>query len=436
MSSYVKNILLTLNRQFLSLIVGTLTSIIIARYLGIEDRGIYALIVLLPMTIFTLSNFGINSSVVYYTGKKTHSIEEMIQSLKLLTIVTIIISITIGLFVIILYKEMFFKEVATSYLFVGLLFLPSLIYNSFFQSIFIGHEDFKTFNFILLLQPVIFLVLLIINLVLDYNIKGVLASELIAQYSTFILTYIYIKKEYGTHHGRPSKSLMLLKLKYGLKSHLTNILAFLDYRLDLFMVTYYLDLKAVGAYVIAVNIAEKLWMVSTSVSSVMFARIANMVDNNEKNLITIYSAKVVFIISLIIGITLYFLAEKLIVLLFGQEYSASVLPFLYLLPGIVLGAVSRVYANYIGGQGKPEYNLYVVIILVIENFILNMILIPKFGLAGAAMATSIAYATNFIFKILVFKWMSKVTLVEILLPTPYEINIVKTYIKQRKKNAK
>lgn len=431
MSNYIKNIISTFNRQLLSLILGIFTAAIIARYLGVENRGVYALILLLPTTIFTFLNLGINSAIVYFIGKKNNNIKDIIQSIKLISIVLITISTIIGFIIILFYKNIFFKDVNEIYLFLALFFIPSLIYTNFLQAIFIGYENFKTINYILILHPIIFLFLLTLNLFFDFKLEGVLIAELLTHYIILFITHYYIKKLYHKNKGNASKELIYSKLKYGFKNHIANMISFFEYRLDLFMVTYYLDLKSVGAYVIAVNIAEKIWMVASSVSSVMFARIANLTDKKEKASITIYSAKVVFIVSSIIGIVLYFVSGKLIILLFGQEYNMSILPFLYLLPGIVFWSVVKVYASYIAGEGKPEYNIYVSVISVILNFIFNIILIPEYGLSGAAIATSIAYITNFILRLLVFQRMSKVSLFNIILPTRKELNILLTYIKNK-----
>jgi len=431
MSSYIKNIILTFNRQVLSLILGIFTSAIIARYLGIENRGIYALIILLPTTLFTFLNLGINSSIIYFIGKKNNNIKEIIKSTNFISIILITISIMIGFIIITLYKDVFFMGVDKIYLFISLLFLPSLIYTSFLQAIFIGYENFKTVNYILLLQPIIFLFLLVLNLLFDYKLNGVLMSELLTQYIILLITYFYVRKLYNKGEGKLLKSLIYSKIKYGIKNHIANMITFFEYRLDLIMVSYYLDLKSVGAYVIAINIAEKLWMVASSVAGVMFARIVNLENKKEKIFITILSAKIVFFVSLVIGIILFFIADKLIILLFGSEYCLSILPFLYLLPGIVFWSAVKVYASYIAGEGKPEYNIYVSIISVILNFILNFILIPLYGLAGAAIATSITYIINFILRIFVFQRMSKISLFQIILPRKEEWNSILIYIKKK-----
>ena len=70
----------------------------------------------------------------------------------------------------------------------------------------------------------------------------------------------------------------------------------------------------------------------------------------------------------------------------------SALPILlWLLPGIIAGAGERIYSNCIAAAGKPEWNMHVSFLVVLLNIIFNIVLIPKYGLLGAAWATSAVY---------------------------------------------
>jgi Na+-driven multidrug efflux pump len=67
-----------------------------------------------------------------------------------------------------------------------------------------------------------------------------------------------------------------------------------------------------------------------------------------------------------------------------------------------MGAGSRILANAIAAKGSPQINMYTSAFVMILNIILNIILIPKYGLLGAAVATSIAYSINTILRVWLF----------------------------------
>jgi len=101
--------------------------------------------------------------------------------------------------------------------------------------------------------------------------------------------------------------------------------------------------------------------------------------------------------------TLAVLLSFLLAPVFGAEYQASFEPFLWLLPGVIAGAGARVLSNAIAASGHPEWNFYVSLIVVGTNILGNFILIPVFGLLGAAVATSIAYTLNAIIKLILVR---------------------------------
>lgn len=88
---------------------------------------------------------------------------------------------------------------------------------------------------------------------------------------------------------------------------------------------------------------------------------------------------------------------------FGEEYAAALPAFLWLLPGIIAGAGARIYSNCIAAAGKPEWNMYSSIGVVTINIVGNILLVPEYGVLGAAWATSVAYCVNAIIKFFMVK---------------------------------
>ena len=145
---------------------------------------------------------------------------------------------------------------------------------------------------------------------------------------------------------------------FGLKGHISNVLSFINYRIDIFIIAFFLDDIAVGLYSVAVLISERIWLVSQSVSSVLFARIANLSDDVERNKFTSLASRNTLLITFIGGLILALVSHWFINLFFGESYSQSVIPFLYLIPGVVIFSMSKVLANDFIGRGYPEINTF------------------------------------------------------------------------------
>jgi O-antigen/teichoic acid export membrane protein len=104
-----------------------------------------------------------------------------------------------------------------------------------------------------------------------------------------------------------------------------------------------------------------------------------------------------------------------IVLLYSEEFAQSALALRLLLPGIVAMSVSKILANDISGRGHPGINSYQSAVTFAVNVILNLFLIPRFGVSGVAVASSISYSLLAILKIITYFRMTNVSLRKILL---------------------
>jgi len=129
-------------------------------------------------------------------------------------------------------------------------------------------------------------------------------------------------------------------------------------------------------------------------------------ENQQRDQLTTLVARHVFGFNLLIGFILFLIAEVIIAILYGSEYYESAIALHFLIPGVVLTGMSRVLANDIAGRGKPEINTVHSAIALTFNIILNLLLIPQMGVRGAALASTISYASIAIMKVLAFTQLS------------------------------
>lgn len=113
---------------------------------------------------------------------------------------------------------------------------------------------------------------------------------------------------------------------------------------------------------------------------------------------------------------LFAFSRWLIISFYSNEFLGSVLPLQILLVGTPLIAGWQVLANDIGGRGKPMINTYISGFSIILNVALNIFLIPKWGIAGAALATVISYSVLFSITIFIYAKISQNRIRDIFLP--------------------
>jgi O-antigen/teichoic acid export membrane protein len=96
------------------------------------------------------------------------------------------------------------------------------------------------------------------------------------------------------------------------------------------------------------------------------------------------------------GMALAVVGRTLIVLIYGEAFATAYGPLLALLPGVVLLGGAKVLTNEIAGRGHPHYNSVASALGLGLTIVLDLLLIPRFGVLGAAIASSLAYAAIFV----------------------------------------
>ena len=104
------------------------------------------------------------------------------------------------------------------------------------------------------------------------GVFGAVLSFAMSQFLMLLASFYFLKFYYNLLlPSQVSMNYAKDSLIFGLKGHISNVLSFINYRIDIFIIAYFLDDIAVGIYSVAVLISERIWLVSQSVSSVLFA---------------------------------------------------------------------------------------------------------------------------------------------------------------------
>ena len=271
---------MTFVAQITIFIFGFITHIILARILGPSDRGTYALIILIPSILGLVGTFGIESSNVYYSAKKKYRLGDIISN-------SLISSIGIGLSIILLFWlisttnafQDFLKanNVNPTYLWLVVCTVPIGFLYKFFHAILLGREEIFKYNGVSIFQSIFQLGLIVTFLIiLGYGLFGAVLSYMLTAIGV-VLVILLLVNQLERISFSVNRILLRETIHYGVKGHLGNIFQFLNYRIDMFLVAYFLDVTALGYYVIAVSMAERLWIIPKSMATILFPRISAIV---------------------------------------------------------------------------------------------------------------------------------------------------------------
>lgn len=211
---------------------------------------------------------------------------------------------------------------------------------------------------------------------------------------------------------------------FAVPCYAANVAQFLNYKLDVFVVGFFAGKESVGRYTLAVSLGQLLWLMSSSVATVLLPKIAASTDDGVSIRHTARVTRLSLWATAICGLALGVLATQAIPVLYGEAFRPSVMALLWLLPGIVVFSVANVLAAYIAGVGKPRLNLLVSSVSLIVTITLDVLLIPKLNIVGAAIASTVSYSISALLLIVFFMRETGAPLREILLPTSEDVRML------------
>ena len=435
--TFTKNTLITFITRVLTAIFGILITIVIARTLGAGGQGIYSLAILLPSTLLIFTVFGVNVSSIFYIGKKEYHPKEVLGHNLFFSFFISIFTILLGLVIIFFFSNKIFPGVEKVYLFLALSIIPFNIFFELVSSVLLGMQKIKKYNLFSFSQSFLFLFLIIILILgFRFGIKAAILAQTFSFLFVGIVLFFIAKKETGGLVFKLSKNYCRDAISYGFKNYLGGVLNFLHYRIDMFLINIFLNPIAVGIYYIAVRLAEGIWLISLSAATVLFPKVASETDEKNLKEFTPLVCRNVLFITFLIAILLFISSRWIVLFFYSNEFLDAVLPFQILLIGTLFTSGWRILANDISARGKPMLNNYVIGFSVILNTILNIIYIPKFGIAGAAFTTAISHFTLFLITIFFYAKISHNKIKNIVLPQKTDILFYKNILSLIKKPKK
>jgi O-antigen/teichoic acid export membrane protein len=215
---------------------------------------------------------------------------------------------------------------------------------------------------------------------------------------------------------RPDFAALRADLPFIATIGLTNLIGLLNYRVGLFMVERLLGLSATGVYSIAVVVAELLWFVSGSLTQAVYGRIGTP-DAERAAQTTVRVVQLSVVALAVVAPLLGLLAWAVVPWALGEAYRASLLPLAVLLPGALLfGGASALSAWFTNHAGRPQVPAQVAALSLLLNALGAWLLVPLWGMAGAAAAASLAYTASVLLLAVRFARQAGLPLAQVLLP--------------------
>ena len=412
--------------QATSLTFGVASSVVLARVLGPENRGVVAVALLLPATVHAVVCSGFSAAVIHSIASSRWANGMIVPRALGISAYLAISMLVVGLATL-YFHERIFPGVPLSLLCYGFVLAPLSLLQNGLQGVMVGKRAFHyAMRLRFAVAPLRLLLVVVWVWWFDFGAVGAVWAQLLGMLAEVCLSIFWVEKLIGADnlYRWPSMRLSVLKdtLVFGARAHVGNLAGFLNYRVDQFLVNGMLGGAGVASYAIAVGNAEKLWMVVRNFAAVVFPAAAAPSDDPARFARFIARlAAMVLLLLIVSGAVVGAFAETLVRLLYGRDYAPVAEAIHWLLPGIVLLGHTKIMTNYIAGRGRPGIPAAGSSMALVLNVIANIILIPMYGIKGAALATSISYTAQSIYVYVNFVLIAEVGWRQPLIPSGRDV---------------
>jgi O-antigen/teichoic acid export membrane protein len=388
---FVKNAATTLLTRVVVMALTFLTGVVAARALGPKGVGAFSLAILFPLLVSLVFQFGLGAANIYFIGHGTYPVETILANSLSVSLITSVVIVPLYLALIPLLQRTVAGEIDPAGLRLVAVAFPLALIGGHLSNVFLGLHRVQEYNFLNLIRNGSMLVLILLFVVVFHaGVMGALAAMCIA-WALMVARGFWALR--GSVRVRLGIDWPVLAdcLALGVKGYLANLFQFFNYRLDVLIVSYFLGITQVGLYTTAVAAGEMLWYTPEAIATVLFPRTASASPEEARTFTPLVSRQV-FAPTLVIGILLAVFSRPVILLIFSGAYSESISTLRLLLPGVILLALGKVLAGDLAGRGLLLYNTIGSCAALIATVICDLLLIPRLGINGAAIASSVSYA--------------------------------------------
>ncbi len=189
---------------------------------------------------------------------------------------------------------------------------------------------------------------------------------------------------------------------YGIYSFLDKTAGILILRMDLLMIAFILDLESVAEYTLAFFIGSVVYIPFKSIQSISNPLASKAIgENDQKDLLDLYRKSSFY--SLLLGGFIFcaiWINVDDILLVLNEKFRNGKWVILFIGVAKLIQTAGGISGAIIVYSDKFRFNLKLNVILVVFVFLTNLLLIPSYGINGAALATLISLSVHSILKIL------------------------------------
>lgn len=369
----------------MNLVISLVTTSLIAKSFGPEQYGKYTFGLAYIMVFTVLANFGIESLFVREAARDPTNVHELVMDvfhlkliLALLTVVTVVVSVNL----------LNYPETTVHVIYVLSVGLFFQIMSSSLLAVYRSQERMAVialFNVVFRLVTAVFIVASVFS---GIGLMGVVASYSVGCFVVFVGNVAIFRRDFGDFQWKLHPSAWRDLITRGRAFYLSALFGTVYLRLNLFILSKMETEVNLGYYMAAWTLVETLYVFPEAVTGALFPAFSRLYGSSIEALEKVYvkMVKYILIISAAGCAGCIMVGDEVLLLIFGEKFNNSV-PILNVLIFVwAIGFLSNMMGWLLYAIKKEATHVKVMGIGCVFNFLLNLILIDRFGYIGSAFA--------------------------------------------------
>jgi O-antigen/teichoic acid export membrane protein len=385
-----------------------LATLVVARLDGAAGVGVYAMLRVLAGLAGVLISGGLPGAVPYFLAGPTRSNPRLPLTIVAMAVAGGALGSLAWLACSPVLGQVFFRGLPLELVAWASLLVASKLLVATGKGCCQGDRDLPGANWVILLEELTFLPAYgIVYLLGVRGTAALIAGLLLADLATAAFAWgRRARRGFFAGAGAPSAAVARSVWSYGMRGQIGGVLLLLNLRLDFAILGWLAGPAVLGAYAIASKFAELLRLVPLALTYVLYPSYAR--DGHE-----LAAARARRLLPVAAGLTaaaavpLAIAAAVLLPVLYGPAFRSAVLPAQILLVGLASEGIAGVVSGFLYGDGRPGLNSLGIGAGVVVTVVLDLLLIPRHGAVGAAVASSVAYLTTTGMLLLAFRLVTR-----------------------------
>ncbi len=388
---------LILSKSGVILLTFVITALI-TRLLGPENYGSFSLFIMVAQVLVILLGSWSSGAVIRF-GKEEYIKEEKINKVFWSRMIMLIPSFFLGIFLVAIFRQNILTYISlpswTIWLILGYFLIYSL--SEFLYGVFQATNKLKSLALIELFESLFLLLGLGLAKIFVgsnlYILAVVIGLHILSKFliDVAFLSRFNLKIFFPIELDRKVVRKMLI---FSYPYIFSTIAAYVINWVDIIVIKKYLGLFEVGVYSLAYKIGNFLRQFGLVLNTIFFPLMVGLLSRKRKDLINLYFQRIIPQVVFLWGIILFFifiLSQPLIPIFFGESFAGSVSPFIILLIGYYINIFAMLCSSILVTFELIKQVVLVNFLAMLLNLGFDLLLIPKIGINGAAIATAMVF---------------------------------------------